>query len=48
LGNQRECGIQPNMGGAYYMGLVVYLQNPWRYTSFCQSDIAIDKNDPSF
>jgi hypothetical protein len=28
LGNQRECGIQPNMGGAYYMGLVVYLQNP--------------------
>jgi hypothetical protein len=23
LGNQREHGIQPDMGGAYYIGLVV-------------------------
>jgi hypothetical protein len=48
LGNRRECGIQSDMGGAYYIGSIVDMQNLRRDTSFCPSDIANDKNGPSF
>jgi hypothetical protein len=27
LGNRQKCGIQPDMGSAYYIGLVVDMQN---------------------
>jgi hypothetical protein len=28
LGNERECGIQPDMGSTYYIGVVVDMKNP--------------------
>jgi hypothetical protein len=28
LGNQRKCGIQSDIGSAYYIGLVVDMQKP--------------------
>jgi hypothetical protein len=48
LGNQRKCGIQSDIGSAYYIGLVVDMQKPWRNNRFRPSDIADDKNNSSF
>ena len=48
LGNEHERGIQPDMGSAHYIGIIVDMQNRRRDTCLRSSDSANDEDNPSF
>ena len=48
LGDEYERGIQPDMGGAHYIGVIVDMQNPGRHNRFSTSDSTNDEDNPSF
>ena len=48
LGNKHERGIHSDMGGAYYIGITVDMQNRRRDTCLRPSDNTNDEDNPSF